>query len=94
MSFKNLNLRSTPYQVNHVIVILLLSGDVQLNQGSPTRTPKYSCGGAAKIVTLAKRQWNVRIVLRGTKCTTSVRCIKKGKFLQHALKKENFCNMH
>ena len=44
MPFKNLNCRSTPYQVNLVIVILLLSGDVQLNPGPPTRTPKYLCG--------------------------------------------------
>ena len=40
MPFKNLNCRSTPYQVNLVMVILLLSGDVQLNSGPPTRTPK------------------------------------------------------
>ena len=44
LPFKNLNCRSTPYQVNLVMVILLLSGDVQLNPGPPTRTPMYPCG--------------------------------------------------
>ena len=50
MPFKNLNCRSTPYQVNLVMVILLLSGDVQLNPGPPTRTPKYPCGVCSKDV--------------------------------------------
>ena len=50
MPFKNLNCRSTPYQVNLVVVMLLLSGDVQLNPGPPTRTPKYICGVCSKNV--------------------------------------------
>ena len=50
MSLKNLNGRSTPYQVNLVMVILLLSGDVQLNPGPPTRTPKYPYGVCSKNV--------------------------------------------
>ena len=50
MPFKNLNCRSTPYQVNLVMVILLLSGDVQLNQGLITRTPKKPCGVRSKNV--------------------------------------------
>ena len=32
------------------MVILLLSGDVQLNPGPPTRTPKYPCGVCSKNV--------------------------------------------
>ena len=32
------------------MVILLLSGDVQLNPGLPTRTPKYPCGVCSKNV--------------------------------------------
>ena len=62
MPFKNLNCRSTPYQVNLVMVILLLSGDVQLNPGPPTRTPKYPCGVCSKNVDSSHKQWNVRIV--------------------------------
>ena len=50
MQLKYLNCRSTPYQVNLVMVILLLSGDVQLNPGPPTRTPKYHCGVCSKNV--------------------------------------------
>ena len=50
MPFKNLNYRSTPYQVNLVMVILLISGDVQLNPGPTTRTPKYPCGVCSKNV--------------------------------------------
>ena len=53
MPSKNLNCRSTPYHVNLVMVILLLSGDVQLNSGPPTRTPKYP--SVAKKLTLATR---------------------------------------
>ena len=50
MPFKNLNCRSTPYRVNLVMVILLLSGDVQLNPDQSTRTPKYPCGVCSKNV--------------------------------------------
>ena len=50
MPFRNLICRSTLFQVNLVIVILLLSGDVQLNPGPPTRTPKYPCGVCSKNV--------------------------------------------
>ena len=50
MPLKDINCRSTPYQVNLVMVILLLSGDVQLNPGPPTRTPKYPCGVCSKTV--------------------------------------------
>ena len=50
MPFKNINCRSTPYQVNLVMVILLLSGDAQFNPGPPTRTPKYPCGVCSKNV--------------------------------------------
>ena len=45
---KNLNYRSTPYQVNLIMAILLLSGDAQLNPGPPTRAPKYPCGECSK----------------------------------------------
>ena len=48
MPFKILNCRSTPYQVNLAMVILLLSGDAHLNPGLPTRTPKYPCGVCSK----------------------------------------------
>ena len=50
MPFNNLNCRSTPNKVNLVMVILLLSEDVQLNPGPPTRTPKYPCGVSSKNV--------------------------------------------
>ena len=50
MPLKNLNCRSIPYQVNLVMVILLLSGDDQLNPGPPTRTSKYPCGVCSKNV--------------------------------------------
>ena len=50
MPSKNLNGRSTPYQVNLVMVVLLLPGDDQLNPGPPTRTPMYPCGVCSKNV--------------------------------------------
>ena len=50
MPSKNLNCWSTPNQVNLVMVILLLSGDVLLIPGPPSRTPKYPCGVCSKNV--------------------------------------------
>ena len=47
MPNKNLSCRSTPFQMN-LVMIILLSGDVQLNPGPPTRTPKYPCGVCSK----------------------------------------------
>ena len=74
MPFKNLNCRSTPYQVNLIMVILLLSGDVHLNPGPPTRTPKYPCGVSSK---------NVNSSHKATECEDClmwyhIKCINMG----------------
>ena len=64
--FKNLNCWSTPYQVNLVMVILLLSGDVQLNPGPPTRTPNYPCGVCSKNVNSSHKAMECEDCSRGT----------------------------
>ena len=50
MPSKNLGCRSILYQENLVIVIKLLSEDVQLNLDPTTRTPKFPCGVCIKNV--------------------------------------------